>query len=201
MVVSRAIRFRNGPIAITGSVPRTNDGTRAFALITGSLSSIALNRFTNGHGILGVFPDVSANIYTTSMHGFGRLTARVSGAIILYVSTSLPFTRSHFYNTRNLGGIVALSAFHGTRFLRTCNITVTSNPLGNLTTHTIIIVSRGSGIVFDRLISRVAARPSCRTTLTMLGTWIGVPSNITPSNVFTLALHSSSSSSRVPTAC
>lgn len=162
--------FGKAPMALTKRFIGTKASTPRFALMGKSLDGCALGSKGNGCLVLGVFPDVSANIYTASMHGFGRLTTGRPGAIILTVSGSLPFTRKHFYAARNVAGIVPLSSCHcASSFTRGCNMLVASNPLTKLLTHSIMIVSPRKGIICARLIPRVARRPGCRTTLGTMG--------------------------------
>lgn len=165
------VAFGNGRIGAGNSLPTIKTRTPSFGNMGDSLSRLRLGSLGKGGIIVGIFPDLSATIYTTSMEHFGGRTTSLPGAIILTMSGSLPFTRKHFYAARNVSGIVPLSTFHYSYFRGKCKVLVISNPLGNLLTHNIVIISRTNGIICRRLISRVAGRPGCRTTVTSLGGW------------------------------
>lgn len=164
-----AAGFGKRPMGIVNRFVGINSITPSFRLMGASLSSFSLGRLGKGGIVLGVFPDLSANIYTASMHGFGGLTTNLPSAMILTVSGSLPFTRTHFYAARNVRGIVPLSSFHFSSFSRGCKMHVTSKPLTNLLTHSMIIVNGSNGVTCARLMPRVARRPSCSGTVTTMG--------------------------------
>lgn len=167
-----AAGFGKRPMGLVNRFVRIKGMTPSFRLMGASLSSFSLGSLGKGGIVLGVFPDLSADIYTASMHGFGGVTTNLGSAVMLTVSGSLPFTRTHFYAARNVRGMVPLSSFHCSSFSRDCNMHVTSNPLTNLLTHSIIIVNGSNGVTCARLMPRIARRPSCSGTLTTIGRWV-----------------------------
>lgn len=162
---NRAIVYHKMRTRASNPVLRMKRMTPSFRTIGTGVTRMDLSSFGKGGIVLGVFPDLSAPAYTLSMERFGTQTTKLRGAIILYVSVSLPFTRSHFYSARKLSGIVPLSMFHDHSFITRCNLRLTSKPLRNLVTHTIVMISRDKGMDCARLIRGVSRRPSCRTTL------------------------------------
>lgn len=78
----------NGRMGIKSGTPR-------FGILTGSLSRMALTSSGKRIHLVDMIPSVSAKIYSTRAHHFGRRTSGLSGIGVLAMDISLPFTRGH----------------------------------------------------------------------------------------------------------
>lgn len=161
------VTLQGNPIEIGGSFPAAGAAAPALSLAAGDLSDKTLADFAGKRKVLNIFPSVDTNVCAQSVRTFNERASSLDNAVVLCISTDLPFAQARFCGAEGLDNVVSLSTFRSS-FARDWGVAIESGPLRGLTARAVIVLDENDKVLHAELVPEIAREPDYDAALAVL---------------------------------
>lgn len=162
------VTLRGNPVQVEGELPKTGTQAPDFTLTAGDLSDATLATFAGKRKVLNIFPSVDTPTCATSVRKFNAQANELTNAVVLCISTDLPFAQARFCGSEGLENVKNLSDFRDSDFAVDYGVSITDGPLKGLTARAVVVLDENDNVLHSELVSEIGQEPNYEAALAVL---------------------------------
>ncbi|MGY1954274.1 thiol peroxidase [Pseudomonas pergaminensis] len=162
------VTLRGNPVQVEGELPKTGTQAPDFTLTAGDLSDATLATFAGKRKVLNIFPSVDTPTCATSVRKFNAQANELSNAVVLCISTDLPFAQARFCGSEGLENVKNLSDFRDSDFAVDYGVSIADGPLKGLTARAVVVLDENDNVLHSELVSEIGQEPNYEAALAVL---------------------------------
>ncbi len=150
--------FKGTPVQTNKDLPAVGSRAPDFLLVAGDLSEKTLADFAGQKKIITINPSYDTPVCQATARGFNERAASLGNAVVLAVSSDLPFAQSRFCGAEGLDAVVPLSTFRGS-FLQDYGVEMLDGALKGLAARAIVVVDENDKVVHTEMVADIVQEP------------------------------------------
>ncbi|MDO9344773.1 thiol peroxidase [Pseudomonas pergaminensis] len=162
------VTLRGNPVQVEGELPKTGTQAPDFTLTAGDLSDATLATFAGKRKVLNIFPSVDTPTCATSVRKFNAQANELNNAVVLCISTDLPFAQARFCGSEGLENVKNLSDFRDSDFAVDYGVSIADGPLKGLTARAVVVLDENNNVLHSELVSEIGQEPNYEAALAVL---------------------------------
>lgn len=162
------VTLRGNPVQVEGELPKTGTQAPDFTLTAGDLSDATLATFAGKRKLLNIFPSVDTPTCATSVRKFNAQANELNNAVVLCISTDLPFAQARFCGSEGLENVKNLSDFRDSDFAVDYGVSIADGPLKGLTARAVVVLDENNNVLHSELVSEIGQEPNYEAALAVL---------------------------------
>lgn len=162
------VTLRGNPVQVEGDLPKVGAKAPDFTLTAGDLSDATLATFAGKRKVLNIFPSVDTPTCATSVRKFNAQANSVDNAVVLCISTDLPFAQARFCGAEGLENVKNLSDFRDAGFAVDYGVAIAAGPLRGLTARAVVVLDENDNVLHSELVSEIGQEPNYEAALAVL---------------------------------
>ncbi|AQT94106.1 MULTISPECIES: thiol peroxidase [Pseudomonas] len=162
------VTLRGNPVQVEGELPKTGTQAPDFTLTAGDLSDATLATFAGKRKVLNIFPSVDTPTCATSVRKFNAQANELNNAVVLCISTDLPFAQARFCGSEGLENVKNLSDFRDSDFAVDYGVSIADGPLKGLTARAVVVLDENDNVLHSELVSEIGQEPNYEAALAVL---------------------------------
>ncbi|HAS87099.1 MAG TPA: thiol peroxidase, partial [Candidatus Competibacteraceae bacterium] len=103
------ITFKGNPVNTNGDLPAVGAAAPDFKLVTADLKDVTLADFAGKKKLISIVPSLDTSVCALSTRKLNEESKQHPNAVVLIVSTDLPFAQKRFCDNEGLNNVVPLS--------------------------------------------------------------------------------------------
>lgn len=151
--------FKGTPVQTNKELPALGSPAPDFLLIAGDLSEKTLADFAGKKKIITINPSYDTPVCQATARSFNQRAASLGDAVVLVVSSDLPFAQGRFCGAEGLDGVVPLSTFRGS-FLQDYGVEMLDGALKGLAARAIVVVDENDKVVHTEMVADIVQEPN-----------------------------------------
>ncbi len=163
------ITFKGNPIETNGALPSVGSKAPAFKLTKTDLSDVGLEAFAGKKKILTINPSLDTGVCQATVRNFNKKAATRGDAVVLSISSDLPFAAKRFCTSEGIDGVVPLSVMRSRAFAKDWGVLMTSGPLAGLVARAVVVLDGHDVVKYVELVPEIAQEPNYDAALAALG--------------------------------
>ena len=162
------VTLRGNPVQVEGELPQVGTQAADFTLTAGDLSDATLATFAGKRKVLNFFPSVDTPTCATSVRKFNAQANELNNAVVLCISTDLPFAQARFCGSEGLDNVKNLSDFRDPAFAVDYGVAITDGPLKGLTARAVVVLDENDKVLHSELVAEIDQEPNYKAALALL---------------------------------
>lgn len=162
------VRSKGKPIEVAGTFPSKGDTAPGFTLVGNDLNDVSLVDFSGKRKVLNIVLSLDTGVCATSTRKFNEQAASADNAVVLVVSSDLPFASSRFCSTEGLSNVVTLSTLRGREFMKDYGVEIASGPLVGLCARAVVVLDESDTVLHAELVSETSSEPDYTAAIAAL---------------------------------
>ncbi len=150
---------RGTVVHTSGELPSEGSKAPDFRLVASDLSDVSLASFRGKVKLLSIVPSLDTGVCAMSARKFNERIADVAGAVVLIVSTDLPFAMKRFCSTEGLDHVVSLSMMRGRNFARDYGVLLVDGPFEGACARAVVVVDAEDRVVYGQMVPDISSEP------------------------------------------
>ena len=163
------ITLRGNPVETGGELPKIGDTAEGFRLVNDQLKDVSLHDFAGKKKVLNIFPSIDTPTCATSVRKFNERASKLHDAVVLCISTDLPFAQKRFCGAEGLSNVISLSLMRGRNFAKDYGVMIETGPLAGLTARAVVVLDAANRVLHVELVKEIADEPDYEAALKALG--------------------------------
>jgi thiol peroxidase len=146
-------------------------GERApdFRLTGTDLDDVTLDQFAGKRLILNIVPSLDTGVCAASARKFNQEATSVPGAILLTISTDLPFAQKRFCEAEGIANVVPLSELRARSFGEAYGVRISTGPLAGVLSRAVVVLDEKDVVVYTEQVPEITQEPNYSAALAALG--------------------------------
>jgi thiol peroxidase len=162
------ITLKGNPIETVGSLPTVGSKAPDFKLTKGDLSDVGLGDFAGKKKLLSIVPSLDTGVCASSARRFNQEAASVPGAVLLTISTDLPFAQKRFCEAEGITNVVPLSELRVRAFGEAYGVRIATGPLAGLMSRAVVVLDEKDAVVYTEQVPEITQEPDYASALAAL---------------------------------
>ncbi len=162
------VTLEGNPLHVEGHFPQPGDKAHSFMLVDKDLNDVALSHFKGKRKVLSIVPSLDTPTCAASTRVFNEKASSLPNAVVIVISSDLPFAQSRFCGAEGLNNVVTLSTLRGRDFHRDYGVLITEHPLTGLTARAVIVLDENDTVLYSQLVPEIADEPDYDAALAAL---------------------------------
>ena len=162
------VTLKGNPVQVEGELPKVGAKAADFTLTAGDLSNATLATFAGKRKVLNIFPSVDTPTCATSVRKFNAQANELNNAVVLCISTDLPFAQARFCGSEGLENVKNLSDFRDSDFAVDYGVAIADGPLKGLTARAVVVLDENDNVLHSELVKEIAEEPNYDAALAVL---------------------------------
>ncbi|GAA0266862.1 thiol peroxidase [Pseudomonas rhodesiae] len=162
------VTLKGNPVQVEGELPKVGAKAHDFTLTAGDLSDATLATFAGKRKVLNIFPSVDTPTCATSVRKFNAQASSLNNAVVLCISTDLPFAQARFCGAEGLENVKSLSDFRDSDFAVDYGVSIAEGPLKGLTARAVVVLDENDTVLHSELVSEIGQEPNYEAALAVL---------------------------------
>ncbi len=162
------VTLKGNPVHVEGELPKVGAKAHDFTLTAGDLSDATLATFAGKRKVLNIFPSVDTPTCATSVRKFNAQASALNNAVVLCISTDLPFAQARFCGAEGLENVKSLSDFRDSDFAVDYGVSIAEGPLKGLTARAVVVLDENDTVLHSELVSEIGQEPNYEAALAVL---------------------------------
>ncbi len=163
------ITLRGTPTRVVGEIPKPGTVAPVFRLVSKELKDTFLHDFAGKRKVLNVFPSVDTPTCAISVQKFNQRAADLPNAVVLCISSDLPFAQARFCGANSISNVVMLSMMRGRNFSKDYGLLIGDGPLMGLSARAVIVLDESNMVLYSELVPELANQPNYDAVIKALG--------------------------------
>jgi thiol peroxidase len=159
------VTLKGNPIQTIGELPAVGRKAPDFTLVNGDLKDVSLADFKGKRKILNIVPSLDTAVCAVSTRKFNEAAGQVPNAVVLVVSSDLPFASKRFCTTEGLANVVPLSLMRSRDFAKDYGVLITDGPLKGITARAVVVLDEGDRVIHQQLVPEIGQEPDYASAL------------------------------------
>jgi thiol peroxidase len=153
------VTLKGNPIHTIGDLPAIGAAGPDFNLVDGDLKDVSLASFQGKKKVLNIVPSLDTSVCATSTRKFNEKASGLPNAVVLVVSSDLPFASKRFCTTEGLKNVVPLSLMRSKDFGKAYGVLITDGPLQGITARAVVVLDEKDKVVYRQLVPEIGQEP------------------------------------------
>lgn len=102
------------------------------------------------------------------MRKFNAQASSLNNAVVLCISTDLPFAQARFCGAEGLENVKSLSDFRDSDFAVDYGVSIADGPLKGLTARAVVVLDENDTVLHSELVSEIGQEPNYEAALAVL---------------------------------
>ena len=162
------ITFKGNPIETNGELPAVGSKAPVLKLTKTDLSDVGLDAFAGKKKVLTINPSIDTGVCATTVRTFNK-RATEAKAVVLAISSDLPFAQKRFCAAEGIEGVVPLSLMRSRNFAKDWGILQQSGPLAGLVARAVVVLDENDVVLYTQLVPEVTTEQNDDAALAALG--------------------------------
>lgn len=163
------ITFKGNPVNTNGDLPAVGAAAPDFKLVTADLKDVTLADFAGKKKLISIVPSLDTSVCALSTRKLNEESKQHPNAVVLIVSTDLPFAQKRFCDNEGLNNVVPLSMMRSRNFAKDYGVLQESGPLAGLTARAVVVLDENNRVRYTELVPEIAQEPDYNAALAALG--------------------------------
>ena len=155
-------------VTVNGTFLKIGDTAPDFTLTGNDLKEVTLKDFAGKRKVLNIVPSLDTPVCQTSTRTFNQKASALSDAVVLVISSDLPFAAKRFCTTEGLNNVVSLSTFRNRDFHAKYGVDVADGALKGLTARAVVVLDQNDKVLYSELVSEIKEEPKYDAALAAL---------------------------------
>ena len=160
--------FKGNPVQTNGELPAVGTQAPAFRLTGGDLADIGLDAFSGKRKVLNIVPSLDTPVCAASARFFNEAAAGIDNAVVLVISSDLPFAQGRFCSTEGLEDVVPLSMLRSRNFAKDYGVLLVDGPLAGICARAVVILDENDRVIYTQLVEEITTEPDYDAALAAL---------------------------------
>lgn len=156
------------PIRVDGNFPKPGQAAPAFSLVNKDLEDVTLETFAGKRKILNIVPSLDTPTCALSTVRLNQEVNKMNNAVVLVISSDLPFAMSRFCGSEGLDNVISLSTMRGRDFHKNYGVMIMDPPLRGVTARALIVLDEANKVLHAELVSEIKDEPDYDAALAAL---------------------------------
>ncbi|MDW8846249.1 thiol peroxidase [Erwinia sp. MMLR14_017] len=166
--MSQTVNFQGNPVAVAGQLPVPGEAAKPFTLVAKDLSEVSLTNYAGKRKVLNIFPSIDTGVCAASVRKFNQLAGEMNNAVVLCISSDLPFAQSRFCGSDGLSNVVTLSTLRGSDFKQDYGVAIADGPLKGLAARAVVVLDEKDNVLYSQLVEEITTEPDYEAALAAL---------------------------------
>ncbi|WLS77004.1 thiol peroxidase [Erwinia pyri] len=166
--MSQTVNFQGNPVAVAGQLPAPGEAAKPFTLVAKDLSEVSLTNYAGKRKVLNIFPSIDTGVCAASVRKFNQLAGEMNNAVVLCISSDLPFAQSRFCGSDGLSNVVTLSTLRGSDFKQDYGVAIADGPLKGLAARAVVVLDEKDNVLYSQLVPEITTEPDYEAALAAL---------------------------------
>jgi len=153
------VTLKGNPFSTSGELPAVGAEAPDFRLVNAELQDVSLETFRGKKKILSIVPSLDTPVCATSARRFNERAGALENAVVLVVSSDLPFAQKRFCETEGVENVVALSSMRSRTFARDYGVLLTEGPLEGISARAVVVLDEQNRVVHRQLVGEITEEP------------------------------------------
>ncbi len=162
------ITLRGYPVHTVGVLPAIGSDCPDFKLTKKNLSETHLSDYRGKRIVLNIFVSLDTTTCASSVRHFNSKVQELDNAVVLCVSTDLPFAHKRFCVAEGLDKVIYGSVFRSPEFGRSFGLTITDGIFTGLLSRAVIIIDEDQKIIYTEQVPEISQEPDYERALSVL---------------------------------
>ncbi len=162
------VTLEGNPLHVEGHFPQPGEKAHSFMLVDKDLNDVALSHFKGKRKVLSIVPSLDTPTCAASTRVFNEKASSLPNAVVIVISSDLPFAQSRFCGAEGLDNVITLSTLRGRDFHRDYGVLITEHPLTGLTARAVIVLDENDTVIYSQLVPEIADEPDYDAVLEVL---------------------------------
>lgn len=162
------VTLKGNPVPVAGQLPQKGDTVLDFMLVNKDLQNVTLGGFAGKRKVLNIVPSLDTPTCQKSTRTFNEKASAMNNAVVLVISSDLPFAMSRFCAAEGLGNVVTLSTLRDAGFHRRYGVDIVGGPLEGLTARAVVVLDENNTVLHSELVPEIANEPNYDAALAAL---------------------------------
>jgi len=154
-----SITLKGSTISTNGELPAVGSDAPNFKLVDSSLADLTLADFAGKKKLLNIVPSLDTPVCATSTKKFNDYASAHSDAVMLMISTDLPFAMSRFCNAEGADNVISLSLMRSKAFAKDYGVLIQDGPLAGITARAVVVLDADNKVLYTELVPEIAQEP------------------------------------------
>jgi thiol peroxidase len=159
------VTLKGNTVDTNGELPASGAQAPDFRLVGADLQDVHLGSFKGKKKILNIVPSLDTAVCATTARKFNEQAGSLGNAVVLVISTDLPFAQKRFCTTEGLENVVPLSMMRSRAFAKDYGVLLTSGPLEGITARAVVVLDESDKIVHTQLVGEIGEEPDYEAAL------------------------------------
>jgi thiol peroxidase len=151
--------LKGTPVHTNRDLPAKGSAAPDFLLVASDLSEKTLADFAGKKKIFTINPSYDTPVCQTAARTFNQRAASIGNAVVLVVSSDLPFAQKRFCVAEGLEGVVPLSTFRGS-FLQDYGVEMIDGAMKGLAARAIVVVDENDKVIHTEMVADIVQEPN-----------------------------------------
>ena len=160
--------LKGTPVQTNRDLPAKGSTAPDFLLVAADLSEKTLADFAGKKKILTINPSYDTPVCQTAARTFNQRAASLGDAVVLVVSSDLPFAQKRFCVAEGLEGVVPLSTFRGS-FLQDYGVEMVDGAMKGLAARAIVVLDENNEVVHTEMVPDIVQEPDYDAAIAAAG--------------------------------
>ncbi len=162
------VTLGGAPHDVDGKLPQPGQQAPDFSLVGSDLADYTLASFAGKRKVLNIFPSIDTGTCATSVRKFNEKAAGLSNAVVLCISSDLPFAQKRFCGAEGINNVVSLSTMRGAEFKKAYGVALTSGKLAGVSARAVVVLDENNKVLHSELVPEIANEPNYDAALAAL---------------------------------
>jgi len=153
------VTLKGNPVQLAGPELKVGDAAPDFKLQTTALEDVSLSSFSGKVKIIATIPSLDTSVCHLETKRFNEEAANLPNAVVLVVSTDLPFGQKRWCGAENVESVKTLSDHRTAAFGQSYGVLIQGGGLDRCLTRAVFVVGADDKIQFVEYCSEIASHP------------------------------------------
>jgi thiol peroxidase len=153
------VTLRGIPTQTIGDLPAVGSQAPDFKLVGADLQDVTLATYRGRKKILNIVPSLDTSVCATSARKFNEEAKTLENAVVLVISSDLPFASERFISQEKLTALTPLSVMRNRNFAKDYGVLITSGPLTGICTRAVVVLDEADKVIHTQLVPEIAREP------------------------------------------
>jgi len=163
-----SITLGGKPITTNGELPAVGSEAPGFRLVDSQLKDKTLHDYVGKRKVLNIFPSVDTPTCALSVRTFNARAASIKDAVVLCISSDLPFAQKRFCGAEGIANVEMLSLMRGRNFAKDYGLLIENGPLAGITARAVVVLDGDHKVLYSELVPEIGNEPDYAAALKAL---------------------------------
>ena len=159
------VTLKGNEVNTNSNIVEVGSSAPNFVLVDSELNDVNLESFSGKNKILSIVPSLDTPVCQKSTKIFNEKVNNLDDAVMLIVSSDLPFAMKRFCISESLKNVIPVSMMRSRNFAKDYGVLLIDGPLSGITTRAIVTISKDNKILHSELVSEIADEPNYQAAL------------------------------------